>query len=68
MTSPRPIALRETSAARMLDLSVAHFRRLVAGGALPPPVHLGDVCLWRTDDLEAILSGEARKPQEDFEI
>lgn len=71
MNAPTPLAVREANAARMLDLKRDVFLRLVACGALPAPVRLGDdIELWRTSDLEAILNGNAAKPQQDeaFEL
>lgn len=63
-----PICVRDTSAARMLDLSSREFRDLVAQGALPPPVRVGDHDRWRVKDLEAIVSGIAALGSEDIEI
>lgn len=64
-----PIAVGEKAAARMLDMSPAKFRELVAAGAFPLPVPLAEgVDRWRVSDLEAILNGEAARPQEEFEM
>lgn len=69
MGKHEPAAFREANAAAYLDLSVSRFRKLVSSGALPRPVRLADgVERWRTDDLRAILSGEAARPAEDFEL
>ena len=61
----RQIAVRESTAARLLDMSAAEFRRLVAAGALPGPVRIGPNERWRVDQLQAILSGDARRPDTD---
>lgn len=65
----QPIAVKENTAADMLDMSKAKFRRLVERGALPPPCEIGDTIRWRVSDLEAILFGTKRKPDgdDDFE-
>ena len=60
------IAVCESKAAKMMDMPVSDFRRLVSAGALPPPVKILDVTRWRVSDLESTLSGEAMS--EDFEI
>ncbi|MCB1357848.1 MAG: hypothetical protein KDK53_15585 [Maritimibacter sp.] len=64
-----PIAVKERTAAAMLDMSAAEFRRLVDRGALPPAQHIGEIERWYVADLEAIFSGAASKPEEhdDFE-
>ncbi|GAW34980.1 helix-turn-helix domain-containing protein [Roseovarius sp. A-2] len=65
----QPIAVKENTAAAMLDMSQAEFRRLVGRGALPPPCQIGEAVRWRVADLEAILIGTKRKPDgdDDFE-
>lgn len=69
MTTALPsLAAAERTAARMLDLPVAAFRKLVSEGALPPPLRIGGYERWRVDDLRAILDGSAALPDEDFEI
>jgi|AntRauTorcE11898_2_1112593.scaffolds.fasta_scaffold44129_2 predicted DNA-binding transcriptional regulator AlpA len=62
---PQPIAVRERTAAAMLDMSASEFRRLVDRGALPPPKKIGGTTRWRVADLEAILVGLAGKPGDD---
>lgn len=66
----QPIAVRDTTAARMLDMSAPKFRELVQHGALPPPVRLADgIERWRYDDLMAILNGTAAQPaDEEFDL
>ena len=63
------IAVKENTAAAMLDMSTAEFLRLVKRGALPPPCQIGEAIRWRVADLEAILIGTTRKPDgdDDFE-
>lgn len=60
-----PLAVKENTAAAMLDMSPAEFRQLVGCGALPPPLHIGKATRWRVADLEAILNGISRKPEDD---
>lgn len=69
MSKITPIAVGESSAARMLDFRPAEFSRLVEVGAMPPPVMINGFARWRVRDLEAILNGDAARPaEEDFEI
>ncbi|MFC4734080.1 helix-turn-helix transcriptional regulator [Salipiger abyssi] len=68
MPAARPLAVKDTSAAKMLDMSADEFRRLVSVGALPSPCDIGGLKRWRTDDIEAILQGGAAVPDEDFEL
>ncbi|PIE10018.1 MAG: hypothetical protein CSA72_10410 [Rhodobacterales bacterium] len=68
MTAHRPICLKESGAAKMLDLPVSEFLRLVGVGALPPPVMVGPHQRWRLSDLEAIVNGTAALPDDGFEI
>ncbi|WP_280322696.1 helix-turn-helix transcriptional regulator [Sulfitobacter faviae] len=60
--------MREATAAKMLDMPLAEFRRLVAADALPPPCQLGGRERWRVKDIEAILNNSAALPDEDFEL
>ncbi|NDW30795.1 helix-turn-helix domain-containing protein [Salipiger sp. PrR007] len=62
------LAVKDTNAARMLDMPAAKFRALVDAGALPPPVVIGDMKRWRVDQIEAILKGNAALPKEEFEL
>ena len=65
MTRHTPILAREKSAAALLDLKPCEFRRLVDAGALPGPIKLHGIELWRYADLEAVASGAAM--EDDFE-
>lgn len=63
------IAVKESSAAKMLDMPTTDFRRLVQRGILPPPVTLGNnLERWRVSDIEAILDGSSALPDQDFEL
>ena len=62
------IAVKDASAPRMLDLTANEFRRLVVCAALPPPVKIGPFERWRVSDIDAIFSGDAALPSEDFEL
>lgn len=62
------LAVRDATAAKMLDLSAPEFRRLVEVGALPQPCLIGGHKRWRLDMLEAVLDGSACKPEQEFEL
>jgi predicted DNA-binding transcriptional regulator AlpA len=49
---------RDVTAAKMLDMKPAEFRRLVEEGALPRPVSLDR---WDVEELKSIMRGEAAK-------
>lgn len=66
MTSP--LAVRAQTAAAMLDMPPKEFMRLVECGALPPPVRIGKFERWRVEQLNAIIRGNAAKPEEGFEL
>lgn len=59
-----PAAMRESTAAQYLDLSIAEFRREVSGGRMPGPVKLGKSPKWlRTQidrAIEQMTGGSAR--------
>tara|TARA_R100000789_G_scaffold22155_1_gene24883 strand:+ start:4200 stop:4409 length:210 start_codon:yes stop_codon:yes gene_type:complete len=63
-----PLAVKDTTAAKLLDLPAAEFRRLVNSGALPPPCRIGGHHRWRVADINAILNGNAALPHEEFEL
>lgn len=63
MTARATIAATERTAAAMLDMPLAEFRRLVEAGALPGPVRIGPHERWRVSDLTAILNGEAMQDE-----
>ena len=59
------IAVRDTKAAKMLDLSAAEFRRLVACGALPPPKLIEEYERWYVKDIEGIMHGRTGWPDDE---
>lgn len=61
------LAVREVTAAKMLDMPASKFRDLVAMSALPAPVRIGDTERWLVDDIRAILDGSAARPNGDIE-
>lgn len=63
-----PLAVRAQTAAAMLDMPPKEFMRLVERGALPPPVRIGEHERWRVEQLNAIIRGNAAKPEEGFEL
>lgn len=64
----RPLAVGEKAAAAMLDMSSRDFWDLVSCGALPGPKIIGDHKRWVVSDLEAILSGDAARPEQAFTV
>jgi hypothetical protein len=53
-----PIFASERTAARLLDMSVAEFQRLVKEGSLPPATRLDR---WDVEELRRIMRGDAAK-------
>lgn len=68
MGNQAPMFASERSAAALLDMKPAEFRRLVSAGALPPPVRIGPHDRWNVAQIEAIIRGDAAKPSEDFKL
>jgi len=58
MTSHTPIFASERTAAKLLDMSVAEFQRLVSEGALPGA---GPLDRWDVEELRRIARGEAAR-------
>lgn len=59
MTKLAPIFASEATAARLLDMKPADFRRLVQDGALPGPRDIGGHARWDVAELRRIITGEA---------
>ena len=68
MGKHQPIAVRASTAASMLDLPIKDFMRLVADGALPPPVKIGMQDRWSVAQIEAVMRGDAAKPNDEFDL
>lgn len=59
MSRQSPIFASERTAAKMLEMPCADFKRLVEKGALPKPITIGgEYVRWSVRELEAIKSGE----------
>lgn len=58
MNTITPIFASERTAAKLLDMSVGDFQRLVAEGVLPGPVGLGR---WDVEELRRIVRGDAAR-------
>lgn len=58
MTSITPIFASERTAAKLLDMDVREFQRLVAEGALPGP---GPLNRWDVEELRRIARGDAAR-------
>lgn len=54
-----PIFANEANAARLLDMTLAEFRRLVDGGHLPKGREIGGFIRWDVDELRRIIRGDA---------
>lgn len=58
MNAPAPLAVRESKAAKMLDLPLPEFRALVSAGALPRGKEIAPGCVrWSWAHIEAIRRG-----------
>ncbi|MDD9727190.1 HNH endonuclease [Roseovarius sp. SK2] len=53
------LAVKDTTAARMLDMPASEFRRLVAAGVLPKPCQIGDLERWEYAHIKCIAVGAA---------
>ncbi|WP_294930504.1 hypothetical protein [uncultured Paracoccus sp.] len=65
MRNVQPLFASEKTAARLLDMQPAEFRRLVDVGALPCAVKHGR---WDVAELQAIMRGTKIKPAEEFDL
>ena len=65
MSAAQPLAVRDTTAAKMLDMPATEFRRLVNAGALPKPCRIGRHDRWRVRDIQAIVDGTAAWPDDE---
>jgi predicted DNA-binding transcriptional regulator AlpA len=43
----------------LIDISIAHWHRLVAAGIAPRPIKLGGCTMWRMSDVQAFLDSFA---------
>lgn len=60
-----PLFATAQKAAPLLDMKVPEFLRLVDAGALPGPVKFGR---WDVEALQAIMRGDAHKPNEELDL
>ncbi|MCA0204342.1 MAG: helix-turn-helix domain-containing protein [Proteobacteria bacterium] len=68
MGSIAKLAVKDTTAAQMLDMSPKDFRALVEAGALPPALPIGEHQRWLVADLEAIITGKKIRPDTGFDL
>lgn len=61
----QPLFASEKTAARLLDMQPAEFRKLVDAGALPCAVRHER---WDVAELQAIMRGTKIKPSEEFDL
>lgn len=60
MTDVTPIFAKEATAAKLMDMTTAEFRKLVRAGHLPPGREIAPGFIrWSADDLRAIVNGDA---------
>lgn len=62
------LVVKENTAAAMFDMTTTEFRELVAQGALPGPVKIGNLKRWRVDLLHTVFDAEAARPEEEFTL
>lgn len=46
-----PLMIRAPEAARLVGISLRHFKSLNSSGRLPGPIRLGKAVCWRVDEL-----------------
>lgn len=63
-----PLFANDKTTASLLDLKTTEFLKLVDEGALPPPIKIGKYSRWEVDQIRAIITGNAARPKERFEI
>jgi len=68
MSALRPLFADERTAAQLLDMAPATFRRLVADGVLPPPCRVGEIERWDVEELQAIMRGRKPRRREELEL
>ena len=68
MTAVSKLAVKDTTAAQMLDMSAKDFRALVEAGTLPPALPIGTHRRWLVADLEAIITGKKIRPETGFDL
>lgn len=51
-----PLLLRAEAAAKLLDISKAHFYRMHNAGKVPMPIRLGGTVRWRRAELESWIA------------
>jgi predicted DNA-binding transcriptional regulator AlpA len=56
---PKALLLTDREAAALCGLGRSTWRRLQAGGKVPPPIHLGRSCRWRRSELLAWIDAGA---------
>ena len=52
--------IRDAEAAAMLGCSKATYWRLVAKGAIPPPIKIGGMSRWKVSDVQALIERAAQ--------
>ncbi|WP_282027092.1 hypothetical protein [Limimaricola cinnabarinus] len=60
-----PILATEKTAAQLLDMKPAEFRRLVEQGALPKPRRFDR---WDVDELRSVASGKAAHGEDGLDL
>ena len=52
--------IRDAEGAAMLGCSKATYWRLVAKGAIPPPIKIGGMSRWKASDVQAFIEQAAQ--------
>lgn len=53
-----PILANESNAAKLLDMKVAEFRKLVDEGYLPKPRHIAGIKRWNVEEFRQLGRGD----------
>lgn len=62
MSDDQKLLVRDTTAAKMLDMGRSTFWKAVRDKLLPEPVKIGGLTRWRVSDLQQYLAKQTTTP------